>query len=128
MLIDIKKEKVLKEKELDNMAENFHKQKLKKFMMQFLKRVVNFNKIWTSNFINIRGHYLKRMIFSKWFENLPDMKINNMKEKKEQEKIIKRFRFLIMAHRVFKAMKKVLLLEKSATVSRKYGKFLTKKK
>lgn len=128
ILIDIKKEKEQKEKELDLLAANFYERNLKIYMIHFLKRVVNFNKLWTSKFINIRSHYLKRMIFSKWFEYLPDMKINNVHEAKEQERIIKKFRFLIMAHRVFKALKKVLLLEKSATMSRKYGKFLAKKK
>lgn len=76
-------------------AKNFYLFMLRKKLFSFLKRYQIFNQKNEKNFDNIRAKFLKRMVFSKWFEKLTFLKEKNKKKEAYYSKIIDKFRLVL---------------------------------
>ena len=75
-------------------AKDFYLKMLRKKMINYLRKHQQFRISHEKNFENIREEFLKRTVFSKWFEIIPVLKEKNKKKDEEYEKIIKKFRLV----------------------------------
>ena len=75
-------------------AKDFYLKMLRKKLIAYLKKHLLFRINYEKNFENIREEFLKRTVFSKWFEKIPVLKEKNKKKKEEYDKIIKKFRLV----------------------------------
>lgn len=91
----IKIERNIKEAKNLEKAKNFYLFMLRKKLFSFLKRYQIFNQKNEKNFDNIRAEFLKRMVFSKWFEKLTFLKEKNKKKEAYYSKIIDKFRLVL---------------------------------
>lgn len=91
----IKIERNIKEAKNLEKAKNFYLFMLRKKLFSFLKRYQIFNQKNEKNFDNIRAKFLKRMVFSKWFEKLTFLKEKNKKKEAYYSKIIDKFRLVL---------------------------------
>lgn len=91
----IKIERNIKEAKNLEKAKNFYLSMLRKKLFSFLKRYQIFNQKNEKNFDNIRAEFLKRMVFSKWFEKLTFLKEKNKTKEAYYSKIIDKFRLVL---------------------------------
>ena len=97
----IKIEKNIKEAKNIEKAKDFYLKMLRRKLLIFLKKFKKSRDSFEKTFDGTREEYIKRKIFSKWFENIPDFKEKNRLKEEYYDKIIKKFRLVNIYYRYF---------------------------
>lgn len=76
-------------------AKNFYMKMLRKKLIRFLLIYKANQLFFEKNFESTREEFLKRIVYSKWFQAIPQFKEKNRKRNEYYNKIIKKFRLVL---------------------------------